>query len=581
MWRPWHAVGLDVKMDCALLLFGADLKEELHESAYLGVEECRQANDLKRRNAELERELQEIKTFSPSSAGSASDWRWVDDRRSLRKRASATSSEGGLPGGLRKKAMAAQFDEDLDEFMRENAELKEQVSRAEKAKRELEEKLREVEMEKPVAKSSPPAGQLKAGLQVQHKAREINWERMREELRQEVETEKLQVTALKDDMKKIRKQAAVKEEKFYQELQEERASRMDEFQEAQRSHEQDLKRLRKDLEAARFQLLATNFRGSPGLAPPSPGGERLNSILSARSDDGEPSPFDFDTGTGNASLADELSGHFQWPTGQDALQYRLPEEINALRVELQQMQFAQEGGAEAEQALVYAKAEMKAEAQEVRGLRKEIESFEQRSARAPEAGAAEADEEVQAMLSDGIRRQSQLEGKLQTQRQEIASLKTALGDKASLLDKEAELQALHGKLKPHGGIAKVLQSVKELGAVQQEVSSLRKAAADAERFKAEVAELKRGARKEAPKPRSELQELKREISELESWKADLEGRRLAAARETEEVEQAKPQAAPSQRMIQAAQDFGPKFAELEPLRGRPSVPMRASKLGCT
>ena len=26
--------------------------------------------------------------------------------------------------------------------------------------------------------------------------------------------------------------------------------------------------------------------------------------------------------------------------------------------------------------------------------------------------------------------------------------------------KEAELQALHGKLKPHGGIAKVLQSVK-------------------------------------------------------------------------------------------------------------------------
>ena len=98
------------------------------------------------------------------------------------------------------------------------------------------------------------------------------------------------------------------------------------------------------------------------------------------------------------------------------------------------------------------------------------------------------------------------------------------------------MQALHGKLKPHGGIAKVLQSVKagsgshgmffsfvsgccnkalrelnrregalvaycynagrlevssnrclqELGAVQQEVSSLRKAAADAERFKAEV-----------------------------------------------------------------------------------------------
>lgn len=533
----------------------AQLKEELHESAYLGVEECRQANELKRRNAELERELQEIKTFSPSSAGSASDWRWADDRRSLRKRASATSSEGGLPGALRKKAMAAQFDEDLDEFMRENAELKEQVSRAEKAKRELEEKLREVEMEKPVAKSSPPAGQLKAGLQVQHKAREINWEKMREELRQEVETEKLHVTALKDDMKKIRKQ-------------EERTSRMDEFQEAQRSHEQDLKRLRKDLEAARFQLLATNFRGSPGLAPPSPGGERLNSILSARSDDGEPSPFDFDTGTGNASLADELSGHFQWPTGQDALQYRLPEEINELRVELQQMQYAQVGGAEAEQALVHANAELKVEAQEVRGLRKEFESFEQRSARAPEAGAAEADEEVQAMLSAGIRRQSELEGKLQTQHQEIASLKAALGDKASLLDKEAELQDLHGKLKPHGGIAKVLQSVKELRTVQGEVSSMRKAAADAERFKAEVAELKRSARREAPKPSAELKEMKRELGELEKWKAEFEASK-AAARETEEMEQAKPEvAAPSQRVVQPVQEFGPKLSVPERRPGR-------------
>ena len=38
------------------------------------VSDMPRADELKRRNAELERELQEIKNISPSSAASASDW---------------------------------------------------------------------------------------------------------------------------------------------------------------------------------------------------------------------------------------------------------------------------------------------------------------------------------------------------------------------------------------------------------------------------------------------------------------------------------------------------------------------------
>ena len=78
-----------------------------------------------------------------------------------------------------------------------------------------------------------------------------------------------------------------------------------------------------------------------------------------------------DKGTGDASLADELAGHFQWPLDQEngllaylcflmlmldnlltanilpicqeALHFRLPEEVNELRIELRQMQTLQEG----------------------------------------------------------------------------------------------------------------------------------------------------------------------------------------------------------------------------------------------
>ncbi|CAE7530830.1 unnamed protein product [Symbiodinium pilosum] len=472
----------------------AELKEELHESALLGVEE---------------------------------------------KRASATSSEGGIPGGLRKKAMAAQFDEDLDEFMRENAQLKDQVSRAERSKRELEEKLRELEMAKPIPLASPPAGQAKVGLQVQHKAREINWEKVREELKQEVEAEKLQVAALKEDIRKFRKQASKSEERIYHELQEEKASRIGELQEAQRNHEKEMKRLRKDLEAARFQLLATNFRASPSLAPPSPGGERLNSILSARSDD-EPSPFDFDTGTGDASLADELAGHFQWPLDQEALHFRLPEEVNELRIELRQMQTLQEGSAEVEAALFAANERLTAQAQEMHILHREYEGFQEESARrtqdsAMPVEAAAAPESLP--IIDDRRLVEEMQSDVRKHKQdEMSSLHEAVNEK------EAELEELQRQMLPYGGTKQILQSVKELSVVKAELEFIKKEANDAQQWKAEVSELKSLHMGQESSVRSR-DDLTREFSELQMQTAALRERHATMLCEQAELSRTQSQMA--------------------------------------
>eukprot|EP00913_Durusdinium_trenchii_P014163 g13291.t1 len=128
-----------------------ELKAELQESAQLGFAECRAAEVLKRKNDELERELLEFK-FSPLSTGS-SEWRWPDQQR---PRSSAASSDAGIGGPIRKQALAAQFDADVDYFLRENEQLRDKVIAAEKAKRELETKVQTLEMQENPPKPQSP-----------------------------------------------------------------------------------------------------------------------------------------------------------------------------------------------------------------------------------------------------------------------------------------------------------------------------------------------------------------------------------------------------------------------------------------
>ena len=75
------------------------LKAELQESAQLGFAECRAAEELKQKNADLERELLEFK-FSPLSTGS-SEWRWPSDRH----RNSTVSRNSSDPGITSRQAL--------------------------------------------------------------------------------------------------------------------------------------------------------------------------------------------------------------------------------------------------------------------------------------------------------------------------------------------------------------------------------------------------------------------------------------------------------------------------------------------
>eukprot|EP00435_Cladocopium_sp_Y103_P056106 s1207_g18.t2 len=194
----------------------AELKAELVESAQLGFEECRAADELKRKNAELEREILEFK-FSPLSTGGSSEWRWPQGE--TKHRSSATSSDAGITSS-RKQALAAQFDADVDDFLRENEQLKDKVASAEKNNRELEEKLTTEMLEIASLKSglSPSAGQLKVGMQVKQLARDINQDRVKEELVREVEAEKLEVASLQQALEKAKHEAALEQKKLTREL---------------------------------------------------------------------------------------------------------------------------------------------------------------------------------------------------------------------------------------------------------------------------------------------------------------------------------------------------------------------------
>ncbi|CAL1160315.1 unnamed protein product, partial [Cladocopium goreaui] len=192
-------------------------KAELVESAQLGFEECRAADELKRKNAELEREILEFK-FSPLSTSGSSEWRWPQGNET-KHRSSATSSDAGITSS-RKQALAAQFDADVDDFLRENEQLKDKVASTEKANRELEEKLTTEMLEIASLKSglSPSAGQLKVGMQVKQLARDINQDRVKEELVREVEAEKLEVASLQQALQKAKHEAAVEQKRMTREL---------------------------------------------------------------------------------------------------------------------------------------------------------------------------------------------------------------------------------------------------------------------------------------------------------------------------------------------------------------------------
>ncbi|CAJ1379817.1 unnamed protein product [Effrenium voratum] len=337
------------------------LKGELQEAAEAGIAECRAAEDLRKRNDDLQSELVECKLSPPlSTLSTSSEWRWPTRSSGVKARGSITSSEGGVAGPLRKQHLAAQFDADMDEYIRENEELKEKVTTLEKANRELEKVTAEINENQPRSPQSP-AGSAKVGLQVQHVARNIARDRAEEELKREVEIEKCEVAALQQSLEKFKREAAFELQKARAEVEEERAAKERDIRKTEQAREKEVQWLHNELDAAKLRYIARGVpRQSPGPSEVPAFGkpEKMASILIE-----EP-----------ASLADEL-GHFVWPAEEDS---NLEAEISELREELQMMeQFhaaETESSHRAKEELAKTEVALRTEIQEVQGLRRALEA---------------------------------------------------------------------------------------------------------------------------------------------------------------------------------------------------------------
>ncbi|CAJ1379822.1 unnamed protein product [Effrenium voratum] len=541
------------------------LKGELQEAAEAGIAECRAAEDLRKRNDDLQSELVECKLSPPlSTLSTSSEWRWPTRSSGVKARGSITSSEGGVAGPLRKQHLAAQFDADMDEYIRENEELKEKVTTLEKANRELEKVTAEINENQPRSPQSP-AGSAKVGLQVQHVARNIARDRAEEELKREVEIEKCEVAALQQSLEKFKREAAFELQKARAEVEEERAAKERDIRKTEQAREKEVQWLHNELDAAKLRYIARGVpRQSPGPSEVPAFGkpEKMASILIE-----EP-----------ASLADEL-GHFVWPAEEDS---NLEAEISELREELQMMeQFhaaETESSHRAKEELAKTEVALRTEIQEVQGLRRALEaqrgaevktekikpSEEAETAEKPakaekveprektkdakNATAQDASDkkglkatkdvskDAKGMESknDAIKKEAlemakqELQGALKEKQEEITSLKRAADHRAAEQAQELAAYANSAKLRERHLVERMehFESLAQTSHQEAKVQSRAEAKVQSQEsplqlqpLKTEVAELKLWKEEELAKQRSEARRLGSERAEAEKLKA--------------------------------------------------------------
>ncbi|CAJ1379818.1 unnamed protein product [Effrenium voratum] len=553
------------------------LKGELQEAAEAGIAECRAAEDLRKRNDDLQSELVECKLSPPlSTLSTSSEWRWPTRSSGVKARGSITSSEGGVAGPLRKQHLAAQFDADMDEYIRENEELKEKVTTLEKANRELEKVTAEINENQPRSPQSP-AGSAKVGLQVQHVARNIARDRAEEELKREVEIEKCEVAALQQSLEKFKREAAFELQKARAEVEEERAAKERDIRKTEQAREKEVQWLHNELDAAKLRYIARGVpRQSPGPSEVPAFGkpEKMASILIE-----EP-----------ASLADEL-GHFVWPAEEDS---NLEAEISELREELQMMeQFhaaETESSHRAKEELAKTEVALRTEIQEVQGLRRALEAQRgaevktekikpseeaetaEKPAKAEKAETAEkpaktekveprektkdaknataqdasdkkglkatkdVSKDAKGMESknDAIKKEAlemakqELQGALKEKQEEITSLKRAADHRAAEQAQELAAYANSAKLRERHLVERMehFESLAQTSHQEAKVQSRAEAKVQSQEsplqlqpLKTEVAELKLWKEEELAKQRSEARRLGSERAEAEKLKA--------------------------------------------------------------
>ncbi|CAL1145793.1 unnamed protein product, partial [Cladocopium goreaui] len=179
---------------------------------------------------------------------------------------------------------------------------------------------------------------------------------------------------------------------------EQRAAKDVDIAKAEQTREKEIRRLHKELEAAKYHRIPS-LQQSPGPSelPAFGKPERLNGILAG------------DESNAHESLADQLHAHFAWPAEDHQA------ELERLQEELRSMQefYENKSSGATNQALEETQATLKTEREEVQHLRRELNDSMQ-SKRLLDSATNQALEETQATLK--------------TEREEVQHLRRDLND---------------------------------------------------------------------------------------------------------------------------------------------------------
>lgn len=372
--------------------------------------------------------------------------------------------------------MAAQFDADVDYFLRENEQLRDKVIAAEKAKRELETKVQTLEMqENPPKPQSPQPSfstrQLKVGMQVQ----QITREREKEELLREVEAEKLEVANLEHALQHAKQEAATESKRLQRELEEAKAANEIDVRNAERARDKEIRWLHKELEASKYRTIHSGPQPPPGPSElPAPGKpERLSGVWNQHCLDGE-------------TLDVQLQTHFSWPEQEF-------NEVQELREELRVMQHLHEqvSGSTANEALEETKAILQTEFEELQSLREELHASK-----------------CSTKHSGGDRNaQGVLQGKQEDSSQKRIEELESIAEKATVREKYLKEEVQRWKAKATTRSSTQETEIKELEALADKATAREKQLAEEVHQKAK--ELEALAEKEAARGKQAEEEVQR------------------------------------------------------------------------
>ncbi|CAL1145794.1 unnamed protein product, partial [Cladocopium goreaui] len=209
---------------------------------------------------------------------------------------------------------------------------------------------------------------------------------------------------------------------------EQRAAKDVDIAKAEQTREKEIRRLHKELEAAKYHRIPS-LQQSPGPSelPAFGKPERLNGILAG------------DESNAHESLADQLHAHFAWPAEDHQA------ELERLQEELRSMQefYENKSSGATNQALEETQATLKTEREEVQHLRRDLNDSMQ-SKRLLDSATNQALEETQATLKTEREEVQHLRRELNDS---LCSIRAPDGIRSRTKDDQSQVKELQGILK--------------------------------------------------------------------------------------------------------------------------------------